>query len=218
MVSACIGGDQHGVLRTHELFSNGANSRWVCTLSFDRQMILVTERTYAGSVNGCCQNFSGQCEVDRSCRVTLHDRASPRHHFMRHRGPCQVVFPFDIGPHHTGLVKGFLNEMHIGVTATCCIIEGAHGRATCNEQHRNACAAKIVQAHGSVGSARIDVNQNSLPTPCCNGIAARHVNRCIFMRTQNQLWKCAALLAPMRHLFNQGRMVGAQIAKQIFNA
>ena len=75
--------------------------------------------------------------------------------------------------------------MNIGITAACDVIEGGHGSTTCNKQHWNSCAAKIVQAHGCIGCARIDVNQYGLSTSRCNGIAARHVNRRVFVRAQN---------------------------------
>jgi hypothetical protein len=75
-----------------------------------------------------------------------------------------------------------------------------------------------VQTHGCIGSASVDMHQHRLPAACGNGIAARHVNRGIFVGAQNQFGKCATLRAPMRHFFNQGGVICAQIAEQILYA
>ena len=208
MVSASIGGDQHGVFGGHQFGCNLLNGGGISALRLNGQVILLAIRTHALSIDRRSQHLSGQGEVNRPCGVTLHHSARPRDHFVRHGGPCQVVFPLHIGPNHTGLIERLLDEMHIGVAPTGGAVKGAHGCAACNQQHGNAGATQIVQAHGCIGGACINVHQHRLASPCCHGIAPGHVNSGIFMRAQNDFWKFASLLTPMSHLLNEWRVIG----------
>jgi hypothetical protein len=91
-------------------------------------------------------------------------------------------------------------------------------RATGEQHHREAIAKQVLDRHAGVRGAGIDMHQHGLAAPGCQRIAAGHMHRDHFVRTQDHLGMFSALLLPARHFLDQRYMIGAEIGKDVVDA
>ncbi len=75
-----------------------------------------------------------------------------------------------------------------------------------------------MDAVGGVGGADIDMHHDALTAPGHQREARRHVCRGVFVRTAHHLRHGFAEFAPMRHLLDDWRVIGAEITEQIIDA
>jgi hypothetical protein len=107
--------------------------------------------------------------------------------------------------------------VHIGVARADQLVIGGVGRLAGHEQNRQPAAVGIVHGVGGVGGADVDMHQHALAASGHEGVALRHVRRRILVRAvQHARNRLAAFLA-VRHFLDDRRMVGAEIAEQVFD-
>ena len=108
--------------------------------------------------------------------------------------------------------------MHIGVARADQLVVDGVGRLAGHQQHRQAAAIKIVHGVGGIGGADVDMDQHALAAPGDEGIARRHMGRGVLVRTAHHAGHGFAALLAMRHLVDDRRVIGAEIAEQIIDA
>ncbi len=108
--------------------------------------------------------------------------------------------------------------MHIGVARTRQFAVQRIRRAAGKQHHRQAIAKQVLDRHGGIRGAGIDMHQNRLAASRRQGIAAGHVHRDDLMRAQDHFGMFQAFAVPARHLLDQGDVVSAQIGKDVLDA
>jgi len=66
--------------------------------------------------------------------------------------------------------------------------------------------------------ACVNMNEHSLAAACHLGVSTRHMYRDILMRAENDLGRPEAIGFKSGQFFDQRRVIGAKVAKQIFDA
>ena len=164
------------------------------------------------------QGFSGKGQIHRPLGIALHHAVGTAQGFFGNHPGRQVVVPFDILAHQATLVIRLLHKIHKGVAGSGQFTMRCVGGPARHQHQWQAGFGNVVDAHGGIGRSRIHVNQHPLAPAGRQRITRGHVHCCVFVRAQNGLGKGLPPLAPTRHLFNQGGMVRAQVAKQIIQA
>ena len=164
------------------------------------------------------QRFARQRHEGRAARLALHDGMGAAQRLFDHHAAGQVVFPLHIRAHQAGHVKRVLHKMHVVVARARQLAVQRVWRLARHQQHRQAAAKQVVHAHRGIGRARVHMHQHRLAAPGHGGIGARHVDRDVLVRAKNGRRVAPPGLLPACHLFDDRRVVGAQVAKQVLNA
>ncbi len=130
----------------------------------------------------------------------------------------QRPFPFQIGPHQARLIERLLHEMHVGVARADQFVVDRIGRLAGHQQHRQPAAEKIVHAVRGIGGADIDMDQHALAASGDQRIARRHMRGRVLVRAAHHAGHRLAAFPAMRHLVDDRRVIGAEIAEQIIDA
>jgi hypothetical protein len=75
-----------------------------------------------------------------------------------------------------------------------------------------------VHAKGCIGRACVNMDKHRLAAACHLGVSARHMNRDILMRTENDFGRTKAIRFKPGQFFDQRRVISAEVAKQKFDA
>jgi hypothetical protein len=106
----------------------------------------------------------------------------------------------------------------VGVAGTNQLVVGCIGRLAGHQQHRQATAKHVVHGRCGVGGPDIDMHQYALAASRDGRVARGHVRRGVLVRATHDFRHRLAALAAMRHLFDDRRVIGAEIAEQILDA
>ena len=116
------------------------------------------------------------------------------------------------------MIERLLHEMHMRVAGADKLIMRGVGRLAGHEQHRQPAAVEIVHGVGGIGGADIDMHQHALAAAGNERIAAGHVGGGVLVRAADDFRQRLAALPPVCHLFDDRRVIGAEIAEQILDA
>ena len=164
------------------------------------------------------QRFPLHHQIDRPARLALHDRIGALQRLLDDHAGRQRPLPFDVGPHQAALIERLLHEMHVGVAGADQLVVRGVGRLAGHEQHRQPAAVEVVHGVGRIGGADIDMHQHALAAAGDQRVAAGHMGGGVLVRTADDFRQRLAALAAVRHLFDDRRMIGAEIAEQILDA
>ena len=157
-------------------------------------------------------------QINRAARLALHDRIRPPQRLLDDDARRQRPFPFQIGPHQARLIERLLHEMHVSVARADQFVVDRIRRLARHQQHRQTAAEQIVHGVRGIGGTDIDMNQHALAAPGDQRIAGRHMRGGVLVRAAHHARHRLAAFAAMRHLVDDRRVIGAEIAKQVIDA
>ena len=179
---------------------------------------LLRKRAHRGCVPGLGQRFARQHEIHRALGVAVRHGVGAPQHLLGDDAGGQRPLPLHVVAHDRALVERLLDEMHVGVARAGQLPAHGVGRSSRHQQQRDAAAADVVRRHRRVRSPHVHVHHHGLPAPRHHRVAGCHVHRGVLVRAQHRRRQRAPLLAPARHLLDQRRVVGAQVAEQVLDA
>jgi hypothetical protein len=163
------------------------------------------------------ENLARQHEVHRAGRLALHDRVRASQDLLAGDARRQCVFPLHIGPYEAALIERLLDEVHIGVARPFQLAEARERRRAGDQQDRHPIAEQVVHAERRIGGARVHVDQYGLALSRHLRVPAGHVDGHVLVWAQHDLRRLEAVRVEASELFDQRRMIGAEIAEQVLD-
>ena len=217
-IQAAIAGDQDRVLRGEDAIRQRRDQVGIGAGARKRAEPVVGEAADFVDAPMLRQRLPLHHQIDRPARRALHDRIGALQSLLHDHAGRQRPFPFDVRPHQASLIERLLHEMHVGVAGADKLVMRRIGRLARHQQHRQPAAVEIVHGVGGIGGADIDMHQHALAAPGDQRIAAGHMRGGVLVRTAHHVRQHLAALSPMRHLFDDRRVIGAEITEQVVDA
>ena len=217
-VAARISRDQDRVSRREQPLCNGGDCARTGRPGAGRAIALLRKRAHRACIPGLGQRFARQHEIHRPLGVAVRHGVGAPQHFLGDDAGGQRPLPLHVVAHDRALVERLLDEMDVRVARAGQLAAHGVGRLARHQEQRDAAAADVMRRHRRVRSADVDVHHHGLPAPRHHRVAGCHVHRGVLVRAQHRRRQRAPLFAPARHLLDQRRVVGAQVAEQVLDA
>jgi hypothetical protein len=213
-----IAGDQDRVLGGKELVGELRHHRRIGAARRHGAELFARIAAHLVGVPGLRERLPLHHQVDRATRLALHDRVRAPQRLLDDDAGGQRPFPFHIRAHQAALVDRLLHEMHVGIAGADQFAARREWRLAGHQQHRDAAPEQVMHRGRGIGGADVDVHQHTLALSRHVGIAGRHMRRGVLVRAADDGRNGLAAFAPVRHLLDDRRVVGAEIAEQIVDA
>ena len=216
-IASGIAGDQNGALGRQQPVDQLRHQLGIGAAADGAAVLLGVEAANIVHAPGLRQRLPLHHQIDRPLRLALHDGVGAAQRLLHHDAGRQRPLPLEVGANEARLIERLLHEVHVGIARAHEFVAGGVRRLAGHQQHRQPAAEDIVHRRRGVRRAHVDMNKHALAASGDEGITCRHVGGGVFVRTGDDGGKRVAALPPVRDLLDDRRVIGAEIAKEIFD-